>query len=69
MLPDFPNCTPELIKVFHKSIKDLLEKEDSLPNGTQKDYGIREYPDWKMCSGASEKIMTQREIHYNPNKW
>jgi hypothetical protein len=67
--PDFENCTPELIKTFHQKISDLLQIEDSLSKGAQKEYGIREYSDWKECADEFERIMTKRAIQFVQIKW
>jgi len=69
MIPDFANCTGELLIAFHSRIAELLIEEDSLPSGSQKAYHIREFNDWRQCADEFERIMTSRAIAFNPIDW
>jgi len=68
-MPDFKQCSDKLIETFHSRIGELLKMEDKQPQSQPKEYGIREFSDWKQCADEFESIMTERQIPYNPIQW
>jgi hypothetical protein len=58
-----------MIQAFYACIADLLNIEDSNPKSQEKEYGVREFTDWKACSDEFEQIMTKRNIVFKPIKW
>ena len=68
-MADFKQCSDKLIQTFHSRIAELLRLEDSQAQDQPKEYGIREFSDWKQCADEFESIMTERQIQYSPIQW
>lgn len=59
--------TPILLE-FYDAIKKALEIDDKLPEN-QKDYYVREFPDWRDYVSKIEEELDKREVKYTKIKW
>ncbi|MBO9535584.1 hypothetical protein [Herbaspirillum sp.] len=57
------------LKAMQKSIVDCLERDDQLPKGQEKIYGVREFSDWRDMSNEIEAELDRRGIKYNKICW
>lgn len=55
--------------MMHSSIKQALSVDDNMPEGTDKPYGVRSYPDWHEISTEIEAELTNRQVKYERVAW
>jgi hypothetical protein len=53
---------------LHTAIARALDVDDSLPDG-QKQYGVREYRDWRQQADAYEAELSVRGAPFTPIEW
>ena len=54
---------------LYERISSLLEFEDSLPQGSKKTHGVREFKDWKKQADSLEKTLESKSIIFKKIKW
>ncbi|WP_343585423.1 hypothetical protein [Herbaspirillum sp.] len=57
------------LKAIQKSVIDCLERDDQLPEGQEKAYGVREFSYWRDMSNEIEAELDRRGIIYNKICW
>lgn len=57
------------LKALHKGIAKALAADDATPPGQDKDYGAREYPDWKQWGDAFEEELRVRQVDFDEIDW
>jgi hypothetical protein len=60
--------TPMLI-ILQEAIRKALEQDDTLPEGQEKKYGVREYKDFREEADAIEKVLDERSAGYTKIPW
>jgi hypothetical protein len=55
------------LKELHGIISNLLAEEDK--SGGVKEFGVREYQDWKKQADIFENALKERGFDYNPIQW
>lgn len=64
--PKYNKISEDSLKELHQSIKKSLDEDDRTPEGQDKPYGVREFPDWKEHKDAIEAAMKERNIPFEP---
>ena len=54
---------------LHKSIRSAFDRDEEIPEDKEKQYGVREYSDWRQWSDSLESEMTKRSIEFEPVPW
>ena len=65
---NIPKLSTKLILLMYEAIKDVLEEDDSFPEG-KKEYGVREYPDFRECATLFENELDKRDTNYEKISW
>jgi len=65
---DIPRLSTKLILLMYEGIKDALKEDDSLPEG-EKEYGVREFSDWRECVTWFETELDKRGTPYEKISW
>ena len=60
--------TTKTLLEFHQKIVECLDKDDQNISG-DKDYGVREFKDWRIFSNSIELELNSRETKFTPVKW
>jgi hypothetical protein len=58
----------DALKALHLLISEALKKDDLLPRW-KKQWGVREYPEWKQRAEEFEGEMKRRDIAYEATRW
>ncbi len=59
---------PGLLSMYDAITKALIE-DDDIPEGQPKEYGVREFSDWRVWGAALEKEIKRRGLSYTPIPW
>ena len=66
---DIKQMSTRGLRAMQRSIHDRLVEEDSLPVGTEKIYGVREYGDWREQGDEIEEELDARGEIYTKVAW
>ncbi len=67
--PNYPGLTTGSLRDLHDSIKKAMSADDATPEGQDKPYGVREYPDWKEHADRIEQELDSRDEQYEKIDW
>lgn len=62
------NLSDKLLIQLHDAIRDAFEEDERLSEGN-KQYGVREFADWRATSDAFEAELQQRSLDVEPIPW
>jgi hypothetical protein len=57
------------LRVIHDEIRRLLAEDDAIPEYAGKRHGVRKHPEFKAESDVIERILTNREVKFDPIPW
>jgi hypothetical protein len=57
------------LKAMQRAIHDRLIEEDGQPQGQEKIYGVRQYPDWREQADEMEAELDRRGEIYTKVPW
>lgn len=61
------NLSDQSLSDLHELIREALEKDDASTGGKQ--FGVREYPDWKKQADDFEAELANRKKGFKPIDW
>lgn len=64
-----PGFSTNGLLMMHDGIRKALADDDSIPDGKDKTYGVREFSDWKQLSDAIEKELAKRRVTFESVPW
>jgi hypothetical protein len=65
---NIPGFTTKTLVEFHEKVVECLRKDDENLS-EMKDYGVREYRDWRAFSDAIEAELLSRDVPFTPIQW
>lgn len=57
------------LKMMQKGVAEALVFDDAIPAGQAKEFGVREYSDWRKHADAIEAVLDQRKVSYTKIVW
>lgn len=55
--------------MMHGGVRQALAVDDNLPEGAEKPYGVRHYPDWRRWADSIESELDKRAVKYSKIAW
>jgi hypothetical protein len=59
----------EVLKTLHLSLLHTFERDEAIPDGQAKIYGVREFSDWRQLSDAYECELEKRGVYFEKVPW
>lgn len=66
---NIPGYSTNGLKMMYDAIRNALNHDDSLPEGQEKTYGVRDYPDWMEQADKIEAELDTRGDAYSKIAW
>jgi len=66
---DITKMSANGLKAMQRGVHDRLVEEDAQPQGQEKVYGVREFPDWKEQADEMEAELDRRGVTYKKVPW
>jgi len=66
---NIPELTTNSLLMLHSAVRQALETDDNLPEGTEKIHEVRKSPDWREWSNLIEDELDNRSIRYEKISW
>jgi len=65
---NIPGFTTKTLLEFNAKVKECLRKDDD-NSSTEKDYGVRSFPDWRRFSNEIEEELKRRGVQFDAIQW
>jgi len=66
---NIPSYSTNGLLMIHGGIKQSLTIDDNIPDGKDKPYDVRIFPDWKKMSDAVESELRERKVKFAAIPW